>query len=91
MKRGETGRYETTTIIGETVRAFVPARLPPRPTLDLAVLQSSLEKALLALGRLDSLAVLLPDTHLFLYTYIRKEAVLSSQIDGQKAKPTFRL
>ena len=85
MKRGETGRYETTTIAGETVRAFVPARLPPRPTLDLAVLQSSLEKALLALGRLDSLAVLLPDTHLFLYTYIRKEAVLSSQIEGTQS------
>ena len=85
MKRGETGRYETTTIVGETVRAFVPARLPPRPTLDLAVLQSSLEKALLALGRLDSLAVLLPDTHLFLYTYIRKEAVLSSQIEGTQS------
>ncbi|MXZ10635.1 MAG: Fic family protein [Gemmatimonadetes bacterium] len=85
MERGETGRYETTTIVGETVRAFVPARLPPRPTLDLAVLQSSLEKALLALGRLDSLAVLLPDTHLFLYTYIRKEAVLSSQIEGTQS------
>ncbi len=85
MKRGETGRYETTTIAGETVRAFVPARLPPRPALDLAALQNPLEKALLALGRLDSLAVLLPDTHLFLYTYIRKEAVLSSQIEGTQS------
>ena len=85
MKRGETGRYETTTIVGETVRAFVPARLPPRPALDLATLQGPLEKALLALGRLDSLSVLLPDTHLFLYTYIRKEAVLSSQIEGTQS------
>ncbi len=85
MKRGETGRYETTTIVGETVRAFVPARLPPRPALDLAALQNPLEKALLALGRLDSLVVLLPDTHLFLYTYIRKEAVLSSQIEGTQS------
>ena len=85
MERGETGRYETTTIVGETVRAFVPARLPPRPALDLAVLQNPLEKALLALGRLDGLAVLLPDTHLFLYTYIRKEAVLSSQIEGTQS------
>ena len=85
MKRGETGRYETTTVVGETVRAFVPARLPPRPALDLAALQSPLEKALLALGRLDSLAVLLPDTHLLLYTYIRKEAVLSSQIEGTQS------
>ena len=41
MKRGETGRYETTTIVGETVRAFVPARLPPKPALDLAALQST--------------------------------------------------
>lgn len=85
MKRGETGRYETTTIVGETVRAFMPARLPPRPALDLVALQSPLEKALLALGRLDSLAVLLPDTHLLLYTYIRKEAVLSSQIEGTQS------
>ena len=85
MERGETGRYETTTIVGETVRAFVPARLPPKPALDLAALQNPLEKALLALGRLDSLAVLLPDTHLFLYTYIRKEAVLSSQIEGTQS------
>ena len=85
MHRGETGRYEATTAGGETVRAFVPAGLPPEPALDLSVLQESLEKALLALGRLDSLSTLLPDTHLFLYRYVRKEAVLSSQIEGTQS------
>lgn len=85
MKRGETGRYETTTVGDEAVRAFVPASLPPTPALDLAALQGALEKALLALGRLDSLSALLPDAPLFLYTYIRKEAVLSSQIEGTQS------
>ena len=82
MDRKPTGRYETTTVGGETVRAFVPVRLPPEPALDLAALQPRLEGALLALGRLDSLSALLPDARLFLYGYVRKEAVLSSQIEG---------
>ena len=85
MRRGETGRYETTIVGDETVRAFVPAPLPPMPALDLVALQAPLEKALLALGRLDSLSVLLPDAYLFLYTYVRKEAVLSSQIEGTQS------
>lgn len=85
MDRGETGRYEAIVVGGETVRAFVPAPLPPAPSLDLTVLQSSLERALLALGRLDSLSTLLPDIRLFLYTYVRKEAVLSSQIEGTQS------
>ena len=85
MHRGETGRYETTTVGGEAVRAFVPAHLPPEPALDLSVLQGPLEKALLALGRVDGLSTLLPDTHLFLYRYVRKEALLSSQIEGTQS------
>lgn len=85
MKRGPSGQTRTTSSGGEAVHAFVPNSLPPEPALDLAILQDSLEKALLALGRLDSLSVLLPDTHLFLYVYIRKEAVLSSQIEGTQS------
>jgi Fic family protein len=86
MKRGQTGRYETTTIGGETIRAFVPSPLPPKPALILhGPIQPLLERALLALGRLDSVSTLLPDTQLFLYTYIRKEAVLSSQIEGTQS------
>ncbi len=86
MKRGETGRYEATAVGGETVRAFVPAPLPPQPPLDLdGGLQRTLEAATLALGRLDGVSTLLPDTSLFLYTYVRKEAVLSSQIEGTQS------
>lgn len=85
MDRGETGRYEATVVGGETVRAFVPTPLPPAPPLDLTVLQSRLERALLGLGRLDGLSTLLPDIRLFLYTYVRKEAVLSSQIEGTQS------
>ncbi len=85
MNRKRSGRYETTTVGGETVRAFVPMRLPPEPALDLAVLHPRLESASLALGRLDSLSALLPDIRLFLYAYVRKEAVLSSQIEGTQS------
>jgi Fic family protein len=75
-----------TTVEGESVRAFVPAPLPPTPALDLeGGLQRTLEAAALALGRLDSVSTLLPDTSLFLYTYVRKEAVLSSQIEGTQS------
>ena len=52
MRRGMTGRYETTTVGGERVNAFVPAPLPPVPSLDLGALQVDLEAALVALGRL---------------------------------------
>lgn len=86
MKRGLTGRFETFHIGDETVRAFVPDPLPPDPPLVLdGARQVLLERALLALGRLDSIATLLPDPHLFLYGYVRREAVLSSQIEGTQS------
>ena len=86
MRRGEIGTYEETSTGGERVRAFVPAPLPPRPALHLdGPLQQELESALLALGRLDGVATLLPDETLFLYAYMRKEAVLSSQIEGTQS------
>jgi fido (protein-threonine AMPylation protein) len=75
------GRYITTTTAGETVRAFLPAPLPPHPTVDLRRLQRRLERASQALGRLDGLTRLLPDPQIFIYLYVRKEAVLSSQIE----------
>lgn len=85
--RGATGRFETTsTVGGERVRAFIPAPLPPDPPLQIGpALRDKLDTALLALGRLDSVSTLLPDTQLFLYTYVRKEAVLSSQIEGTQS------
>ncbi len=86
MRRGETGRYEVTSGGGERVRAFVPAALPPVPPLALhGPLQSVLEAATLAVGRLDAVAALLPDQAFFLYSYVRKEAVLSSQIEGTQS------
>ena len=86
MQRGGSGSYEVTSIDGERVRAFIPAPLPPKPTLVLdGSLQQMLESAVLALGRLDGVATLLPDEALFLYAYVRKEAVLSSQIEGTQS------
>lgn len=72
------------TVGGERVRAFVPAPLPPRFDPSPA-LRKSLDAALLALGRLDGISAFLPDPDVFLYTYVRKEAVLSSQIEGTQS------
>jgi Fic family protein len=86
MRRGTSGRYEDTQLGGEVVRAFVPNPLPPQPPLDMSgERQRALESALLALGRLDGVSAHLPDKALFLYTYVRKEAVLSSQIEGTQS------
>ena len=86
MERGLTGTYDHLTISGETVKAFVPTPLPPKPGLNLdGRLQQLLESAVHALGRLDSITILLPDEKLFLYAYVRKEAVLSSQIEGTQS------
>jgi Fic family protein len=86
MKRGLTGTYEVSSLAGERVSAFLPAPLPPAPPLELdASLQQRMDSALLALGRLDGVSTILPDISLFLYTYVRKEAVLSSQIEGTQS------
>jgi Fic family protein len=86
VRREKTGNYESATVGGETVRAFLPDPLPPRPPLVLeGRLREVLDSALVGLGRLDGVSSLLPDKHLFLYTYIRKEAVLSSQIEGTQS------
>jgi Fic family protein len=86
MNRGLTGRHIVTRAGGEEVRAFVPSPLPPEPPLELTgPRQHALERATVALGRLDSVTALLPDPHLFLYAYVRREAVLSSQIEGTQS------
>lgn len=86
MKRGETGRYVVTSVGGESVLAFIPAPLPPAPPLVFdTTLQPALEAAGLAVGRLDGVSTLLPDKSLFLYAYVRKEAVLSSRIEGTQS------
>ena len=80
------GTFETRTIAGETIRAYVPPALPPQPAIAWTPhLEHLLEQANIALGRLDGLASLLPDVSLFIYLYVRKEATLSSQIEGTQS------
>ena len=86
MKRENSGHYVTISTTGETVKAYVPNPLPPELPLRIsAALRGELDMALLALGRLDSVSSYLPDANLLLYLYIRKEAVLSSQIEGTQS------
>ena len=86
VKRGMTGTISTTTVAGERVDAFVPLPLPPRPPLVIdGRLQMLLESATLAVGRLDGVSTLLPDKALFLYAFVRKEALVSSQIEGTQS------
>lgn len=82
-----TGSYRTTSTAGEPVRAFVPFPLPPRqPALaldqDLAQAHAG---ALLALARLEIAGRMVPSAGWFLYGFVRKEAVISSQIEGTQA------
>lgn len=80
------GNYETTSVADERVRAFMPPPLPPVPPLDITPERHDLlEKANRSLGRLDGVASLFPDPGLFLYMYVRKEALLSSQIEGTQS------
>lgn len=82
---GRLGRLVETPVAGEIVRAFVPPALPPDPPIDILALLPHLIAAERALGRLDGITVLLPRQELFLYMYVRKEAVLSSQIEGTQS------
>jgi Fic family protein len=71
---------------GETFQAFVPAPLPPKPPLVWSSpLRRRFDEALLALGRLDAITAHLPNAALLLYSFVRKEAVLSSQIEGTQS------
>ncbi len=85
MRREEQGSYEITNVSGELIRAFIPAPLPPEPALELSEIRNASDRALIALGRLDGISKLLPDRRLFIYFYVRREAVLSSQIEGTQS------
>jgi Fic family protein len=86
MQKRQTGTYRISSTAGESVKAFVPYPLPPNPRLEIREnLRFAMDSALISLGRLDSAAEFLPDIELLLYIYIRKEAVLSSQIEGTQS------
>jgi cell filamentation protein, protein adenylyltransferase len=79
------GRFVVSTHGDETVRAYVPPPLPPEPPVDLTGLLPLIEQANRALGRLDGVTSILPAPPLFLFMYVRKEALLSSQIEGTQS------
>lgn len=83
----ETGVYETTSVAGEKVSAFVPHPLPPdRPKLELDDAALALvSRAEHALARLEIAGEMIPSQDLFIYAFVRKEAVTSSQIEGTQA------
>lgn len=89
MKR-KSGDYLTQTVTGESYQAYMPAPLPPEPplVLDGGLLQL-MDQANRALGRLDGISRVWPNSSHFLnqllYQYVRKEAVLSSQIEGTQS------
>jgi Fic family protein len=86
MRRPLPGKYVTVSTAGEPFRAFVPAPLPPKPGVDWTpALRRRFDDALLALGRLDAITSLLPNASLLLCSFVRKEAVLSSQIEGTQS------
>ncbi len=79
------GVYITHKITGESYRAYVPPKLPPEPVIDMTRLYPKLEKATLALAQLNGIHTTIPNTALFIYMYVRKEALLSSQIEGTQS------
>ncbi len=83
MNRGITGYKLPISLVGEPCHAFVPNPLPPAPPV--AWNAPLFQRAGVSLGRLCGVTSLLPDPHLFLYSYIRKEALLSSQIEGTQS------
>jgi Fic family protein len=84
-RQGRLGTYIRCSVVGEVYQAFLPPALPPLPPVNLIPLQGMLSSANRALGKLDAVADILPDSSLLLYYYIRKEAVLSSQIEGTQS------
>ena len=87
MPKRTTGRYERTTLGGEEVAAFVPHALPPSdpPIVIHAALAERLRAAEQALVRLELAGEMVPSLDWFIYAFVRKEAVLSSQIEGTQA------
>jgi Fic family protein len=83
MNRGISGYKWPVSSVGEACHAFVPYPLPPDPPVVWNPLL--FQKASVSLGRLGGVTSLLPDPHLFLYSYVRKEALLSSQIEGTQS------
>lgn len=79
------GNYSIQKMAGEPFKAYIPPELPLQPLLDLTMLYPYLEKATLALAQLNAMVKSIPNISLFIYMYVRKEALLSSQIEGRQS------
>lgn len=82
---GRVGKFISQKIGGEHYKAYIPQKLPPEPPVDLNSLYVVLERATQALAELNSMTKAIPNTSLFVYMYVRKEALLSSQIEGTQS------
>jgi Fic family protein len=85
MMTHRAGAYIKQKISGKSYKAFVPGALPPTPPIDLNKIYPYLEKATIALAELNGVHKIIPNTALFIYMYVRKEALLSSQIEGTQS------
>jgi len=89
MTTTKTGHYVTTAIAGESVQAFVPDPLPPiLQAGELAELEGPIQDAEAAIGRLRLAGEMIPSLDWFIYSFVRKEALLSSEIEGTQATLT---
>jgi len=85
LKREQQGKYVVISTVGEKAEAFVPSPLPPKPPIEWNdELRLQFDKAHSSIGKLDALTEFLP-TNMLLYSYVRKEAVLSSMIEGTQS------
>jgi len=81
--RKRPGKYVTIEVAKESYKAYVPDPLPPK--IELGKVSGLLEKSVAALAELDSISGRIPNTSLFIHMYVRKEALLSSQIEGTQS------
>ena len=86
MQRELQGTLTKSTLVGgERYETYTPNPLPPVPGIDMAAIADLLEKANLAIGELNGVVENAPDPNIINYAYVRKEAVLSSQIEGTQS------
>ena len=89
MRRKLFGKYLKSSLVGdEQYYVYIPNNLPPEPAINMTEISERLEKANVAIGELNGLAesfIALPNPFIINYMYIRKEAVLSSQIEGTQS------
>ncbi len=85
MYRSRNGVYERSQTEGVDFSAFIPNPLPPIPPLDMDQFHQGLEAAHLALGYLDAMIARLPSIEPVLFSYVRREAIASSQIEGTQS------